>query len=443
MSSTAPNPDVVLAPEERPQDASHADLKRLLSSPGTLESDWEHFFTVHPFALSDNLALKVVIKNVRASDSNSRHYPDFIVYPDARISGYPYRIIEMKVPPSGKLRPIRKNILTLSENADEAIRQAETCAIDQQKEISITDNLLILGNRLHLFFVMGLTDTMREELEQKIQESPKERLSTTGVQILTQDLVSQLFNNDFPPSIIFLSPVASELPPAYTNALGMGFVLIEPGTFSMGSEHGNSDERPVHRVEITNPFYMARFPVTQGEWLAAMGDNPSHFKKGDDHPLENVNWYMFQQFIEALNEEDERYLYRLPSEAEWEYACRAGAESEYFFGNDPSHLGIYSVYGKPHLNDGHDPVGTKEPNPWGLYDMLGNIWEWVEDWYEMEYYKKSPPQDPRGPEGGLFRVVRGASYRGGAFSCRPSFRRFNLPNCPYVNCGFRLVAEPR
>ena len=138
---------------------------------------------------------------------------------------------------------------------------------------------------------------------------------------------------------------------------------------------------------------MGKYPVTQSEWDdAVMGKNPSYFKKGGNHPVENVSWNEVQEFIKMLNSRDE-YRYRLPTEAEWEYACRAGSQAEYYHGDDASGLSLYAVYNKK-WKEGHSPVGSKEPNEWGLYDMLGNVWEWVWDWYDESYYKRSPAKDP-------------------------------------------------
>ena len=167
----------------------------------------------------------------------------------------------------------------------------------------------------------------------------------------------------------------------FINTIDMEFVLIQPGEFDMGSyanETGRyDDEVPVHHVAISEAFYLGKYEITQKQWHEVMGDNPSYFK-GDDLPVESVSWDDVQEFIKKLNKKEHTHKYRLPSEAEWEYAARAGTTTQYFFANDDSKLGEYAWHsknsgGKTHL------VGKKEANPWGLYDIYGNVWEWVQD----------------------------------------------------------------
>ncbi|MCD4780963.1 MAG: SUMF1/EgtB/PvdO family nonheme iron enzyme, partial [Candidatus Omnitrophica bacterium] len=166
----------------------------------------------------------------------------------------------------------------------------------------------------------------------------------------------------------------------YTNSIGIKFVHIKNGEFMMGSKE-SEDEQPIHNVTIDRPFYFGIFPVTQREWKAIMGDNPSQFK-GDDLPVENVSWNDVQEFIKKLNKKGNTHKYRLPSEAEWEYAARAGTTTRYSFGDDDSKLEEYAWYSENSGNKTH-PVGKKGANPWGLYDVHGNIWEWVQDeWHD-------------------------------------------------------------
>ena len=195
----------------------------------------------------------------------------------------------------------------------------------------------------------------------------------------------------------------------FTNSIGMKFMPIKANSFLMGSNNGDDDEQPVHTVRITKDFYMAETEVTQGQWKQVMGDTPSGFKKGDNHPVESVTWDRVQEFITEMNRRDRQYRYRLPTEAEWEFACRAGSTTEYSYGDDVSLLDRYAVYGKDR-SDGPDPVKSKRPNAWGLYDMMGNVWEWTEDWYAAGYYGNSSPSDPKGPGSGSSRVLRGGSF---------------------------------
>jgi formylglycine-generating enzyme required for sulfatase activity len=163
----------------------------------------------------------------------------------------------------------------------------------------------------------------------------------------------------------------------------MEFVLIQAWTFQMGSNNGEPNEKPVHMVRISRPFYLGKYEVTQAQWEAVMGNNPSQFKGDPNSPVENVSWDDVQEFIKRLkrlNTRESGVKYRLPREAEWEYAAQAGTTTAYSFGNDPSQLGEYAWYGENANGETH-PVGQKKPNPWGLYDMHGNVWEWVQDWY--------------------------------------------------------------
>jgi formylglycine-generating enzyme required for sulfatase activity len=185
------------------------------------------------------------------------------------------------------------------------------------------------------------------------------------------------------------------------------FALILAGTFQMGSTNGNSDERPVHTVNITKAFYMQKTEVTQGQWRAVMGTNPSWFSDcGDTCPVEQVSWNDIQGFLTALNAMDPGKNYRLPTEAEWEYAARAGTTGDYGGTGVLDQMGWYSD------NSGSQthPVAQKQPNHWGLYDMHGNVWEWVQDWYSATYYSVSPTNDPQGPATGTSRVLRGGSW---------------------------------
>jgi len=223
----------------------------------------------------------------------------------------------------------------------------------------------------------------------------------------------------------------------YTNSIGMEFVLIPSGTFKMGSSNGESDEKPIHSVTISEAFYMGKYEVTQKEWKAVMGDNPSSFK-GDKLPVEQVSWNDIQEFIKKLNQKEGGTKYRLPTEAEWEYAARAGSNSKWSFGDNESQLGDYAWYGSNSNSQTH-PVGQKKPNKYGLYDVHGNVWEWVQDWYDSNYYSSSPKTDSKGPSSGSLRVFRGGGWYSDAEYARSAFRRNNNPGDGYHNLGFRLV----
>jgi formylglycine-generating enzyme required for sulfatase activity len=183
------------------------------------------------------------------------------------------------------------------------------------------------------------------------------------------------------PSESAANPPASAARERITNIIGMEFVLIPAGSFTMGDdgESADDDEKPRHRVTISQPFYLGKYEVTQMQWAVVMGNNPSRFKELSN-PVENVSWNDVQEFIRRLNQ---MLLgarkYRLPTEAEWEYAARAGTTSAYSFGDDAGNLYRYAWY-KGNSEDKTHPVGQRDPNAWGLHDMHGNVWEWVEDW---------------------------------------------------------------
>jgi formylglycine-generating enzyme required for sulfatase activity len=227
-----------------------------------------------------------------------------------------------------------------------------------------------------------------------------------------------------------------------TNSIGMKFRLIRPGTFRMGSpasESGRDNDETQHSVTISKPYYLGIYEVTQEQYERVMGKNPSYFKGARD-PVENVSWEDAVAFIEKLNgmpsEKDAGRVYRLPTEAEWEYACRAGSESAYCFGEDVSQLGEYEWFEENSGGKTH-PVGEKRPNAWGLYDMHGNVLEWCNDW-EREY-PSAAVADPSGPARGSRRVCRGGCWDYQAASCRSADRGGDGPGIRYSLLGFRLA----
>lgn len=311
-------------------------------------------------------------------------------------------------------------------------------------------------------------------------------------------------------------PPSADAPAVQTNSLGMRFVRIPAGEFLMGSEEPAAtlardfpqlpperfaqlgDEGPVHKVRITHAFWMGQHEVTVGQfrrflersgyvpesiadgtggygWRAdydpaktARGDafegrdpryawNNPGFAQGDDHPVVNVTWNDAQALAAWLSRTEGR-RYRLPTEAEWEYACRAGTRTRYNTGDDPTSLrGAANVFDQRTAaywpqwktmalpaDDGFSftaPVGRGAPNAWGLYDMHGNAWEWVADWYGEDYYARSPDDDPQGPADGSVRVRRGGSWHTWPFYARASYRNWNAPDTRYTLVGIRLVRE--
>ena len=249
------------------------------------------------------------------------------------------------------------------------------------------------------------------------------------------------------------------LPSRDNNSIGMVLVLIRPGTFKMGSEERSRfsrrvDETPAHVVEITKPFYLGATEVTQAQWCAVMGSksNPSR-RKSPGLPVTGVSWEDCQEFCRRLTELERQSgrlsataRYGLPTEAEWEYACRAGSTTKYCFGDDRRLLGEYAWYRR---NAGSRPkaVRQKRPNAWGLYDMHGNAAEWCQDWYSSQYYGKCQKerlcQDPQGPEKGTTRVLRGRSWLLGSIHCRSSARHSKRPSYGLDISGFRVCLRPQ
>ena len=217
---------------------------------------------------------------------------------------------------------------------------------------------------------------------------------------------------------------------------GMEFVWVPGGCFQMGSNDGGSDEKPVHKVCVDG-FWMGKYEVTQGQWRKLMGDNPSFFEKGDYYPVEQVSWNDCQKFIKKLNAKSKR-RFRLPTEAEWEYACCSGGRDEkYSGGNDADRVAWYGGNSGGHTH----PVGRKAANGLGFYDMTGNVWEWCFDWYDGNYYAQSPAKNPRGSESGSYRVNRGGGWYDSPWYVRSAFRRRYTPGDRYYGLGFRLVAQ--
>ncbi len=229
----------------------------------------------------------------------------------------------------------------------------------------------------------------------------------------------------------------------YKKSISMEFVLIPSGSFMMGaheSEKFSTAEKPRHKVKISKAFYIGRYEVTQEQWMAIMGSNPSEFQ-ARKKPVENVSWDDVQEFIRKLNRKEGTDRYRLPTEAEWEYAARAGSEDAYCYGDDAEQLHEYAWY-KENSGDKTQIVGKLKPNAWGLYDMHGNVFEWCQDWFDEKYYDNSPSSDPDGPSSDALRVLRGGSWSHVAWRCRAAARYWSNPDARLDYYGFRLVLLP-
>lgn len=232
------------------------------------------------------------------------------------------------------------------------------------------------------------------------------------------------------------------VPVESSNSIGIKFVLIPPGEFIMGSptnEPGREGNEASHKVKLTQPFGLAVYEVTQEQYQQVMGNNPSRFK-GPKNPVEMVSWDDAVEFCSRLSalpdEKASGYIYRLPTEAEWEYACRAGTTTKYSFGDNDAQLGDYAWYDLNSNKSSH-PVGQKRANPWGLYDMHGNVWEWCHDWYGD--YPGGAVEDPTGLPSGTKRAYRGGCWGYFSVGCRSALRTMNTPDYRLSDHGFRVV----
>ena len=228
----------------------------------------------------------------------------------------------------------------------------------------------------------------------------------------------------------------------------MEFVWIEPGTFVMGSpdsdELADDREKPQREVTISRGFYLGKYEITQGQWEAVMGTTPwsgqGKAVPNPDHPAVYISWEDVQTFVQLLNEAAGEALYRLPTEAEWEYACRAGTTTRWSFGDDMNSLGDYAWHKGNAWNAGEQyahAVGQKRANPWGLYDMHGNVWEWCQDRYGD--YSSGRQVDPTGPASGSGCVERGGGFGRPARDARSAHRNGNAPSLRYADLGARLL----
>jgi formylglycine-generating enzyme required for sulfatase activity len=230
----------------------------------------------------------------------------------------------------------------------------------------------------------------------------------------------------------------------------MEMVWIKSGTFMMGSPSSEvgryDDEGPQHEVTITQGFYLGKYQLTMEQWTSVMGTRPwsgqDYAVDDSRHPAVMISWEDVQSFIGKLNQGEASEVYRLPTEAEWEYACRAGTTTRWSFGDDETQLGEYAWYDDNAWNVGEEyvhEVGTRLPNPWGLYDMHGNVWEWCWDWYGS--YSSGAQVDPVGPASGSYRVFRGGNFRNSALDTRSAVRRRSTPEDRSISVSARLVRQ--
>ncbi|HKI88035.1 MAG TPA: formylglycine-generating enzyme family protein [Draconibacterium sp.] len=260
--------------------------------------------------------------------------------------------------------------------------------------------------------------------------------------------------------ILFLNGCTSKQKSTFSTwkepVTGIEFVLIPKGSFLMGNlenKNNKSGSDIQHKVKISKDFWLGRMEVTREQWEKIMGDDeihpekPSPFHKSDtQYPIVNISFFDIQRFLERLNKLSQGHHFRLPTEAEWEYACRAGTTTPFSFGLKLTdslanyNATIPSAYSTPGKYIGHPvPVGSYLSNQWGLCDMHGNVWEWVSDWYAP--YSSEPATDPHGSSSGKFKVIRGGSWYFGAGNAWSSFRRTHEPGLWGFSIGFRVACE--
>ena len=245
--------------------------------------------------------------------------------------------------------------------------------------------------------------------------------------------------------LLFGSPAFGQQPREINNSIGMKFVLIPAGTFTMGSptnEVGRGIHETQHEVTISKPYFFGVYEVSQEQFEKVMAQNPSEFK-GVKNPIENLSWVSAVVFCKELSELPEEKTsgrkYRLPTEAEWEYACRATSTTTYCFGDSVESLAEYAWFGQG--RDGNTcPVGEKKPNAWGLHDTHGNVSEWCQDWHAD--YPSGAATDPQGPKEGSYRIYRGGSWSFDAGGLRSAHRIMFKPSVRFYSVGFRVALSP-
>ncbi|HXF41336.1 MAG TPA: SUMF1/EgtB/PvdO family nonheme iron enzyme [Blastocatellia bacterium] len=460
------------------------DFRDLLSRQ-TTEPEWQKFFADNPYVLSMSLPLRLNPGDLVPMARPGKTEPDFVFYPQ-RIRPLPfYGVIELKRPDTKIVTITRRNVALFTRDAQTAIEQASSFAKNPGGLVPIErpEKMLFLGNTAHIFVIMGMSQELTQKLGIQLYNEMICAKLPGNLQILPYDTLLKNFETILPRRILFLVPALDTFEfetvtiDAYGNVresatreghqlvetLGSGVTLdlveIPGGTFLMGSprheQFSTDDERPQHEVTVS-PFHIGKFTVTQAQWRVVTGlppidrkleTDPSQFK-GDDRPVEQVSWEDAVEFCARLSRKTGK-LHRLPTEAEWEYACRAGNKKPFAFGDsitpqivnyDGNHP--YGKAPKGDYREGTIAVGSLGvANEYGLYDMHGNVWEWCHDWHGP--YPSGAANDPVGPSKGKYRRLRGGSWIGNANNCRSACRFYNQPCNRNHNFGFRVVVVSR
>lgn len=324
---------------------------------------------------------------------------------------------------------------------DAAFLKASQTAIEAAAE-AIADKLAEVKNEARTQY-----SRYTREATQALMTDKKAEPAEIDVRVIGAKLLSFVGEGDIVRIKVALrvqTTLKEETPPERQEVLAdpikpIEFVLVKGGCFQMGDAFGDgkADEKPVHPVCVDD-YYLGKYEITQDQWQSVMGNNPSFFKScGEKCPVEQVNWNDIQEFIKKLNAKTKK-AYRLPTEAEWEYAARSGGKKEKYAGtNSDAELGKYAWYSANSGGSAH-PAGQKQPNSLGLYDMTGNVWEWCQDWYGETYYNQSPRRNPSGPPSGTRRVLRGGAWLFEPAGIRAAVRYGLTPASRTDLYGFRL-----
>lgn len=340
---------------------------------------------------------------------------------------------------------------SLPPSASDRLREISESGLDPLKPINSLNSSVPAGISEVISKAMALNPSDRFDSASSLLmslESQLQKLQSSKVQIpeplipsdeifhLGEDVVQIQASSPGDLSFQERNPGQTDnLHPIAQAKFGIEFSKIQAGSFNMGSLNGPPDEKPKHEVIISKSFFLGTFPITQHQWeMVLKTENPSHFKNCPDNPVENVSWLDAENFLEKLNLLNDVFFYRLPTEAEWEYACRATTQGEYYglVDNISWHSG--------NSNFKTQKVGIKNPNLFGLYDMSGNVWEWCQDWYDETFYRISDKVDPQGPKNGSYKVLRGGAWNYAPQSCRTSTRLKLAPDVRRRYVGFRILA---
>jgi formylglycine-generating enzyme required for sulfatase activity len=428
-------------------DAPSGSILAYSTAPGSVAADGSGRNGLYTSKLlkhmvTPNLKIEEVFKGVRidvVSASGKKQTPwessslmgDFYFKSDRSIA-------VVKKPPVAEMKPHQKSPVGGTEFETRELRYAKSL-YERGKEAEakrIVSGLLqndddtAIAEAMYCQILWGFATNEREAVERFNAYYPDSIWLTSAEQVVAERGKRRL-----------VTPSEDGF---FINDLHMEFAYIKPGKFEMGSpssEPGRNVDEKQHQVTLTKGFYMQTTEVTQGQWRAIMENNPSKFKNcGDNCPVENVSWNDAQAFIRKLNREEGTNRYRLPTEAEWEYAARAGSTTAFYSGVSDDGLGEYAWYRSNSGKKTH-PVADKEPNDWGLFGMYGNVWEWCQDWSAT--YPSGTVTDPTGPSSGSIRVFRGNGWDSIAIHSRVANRAWREPGDRNGGLGFRLALTPK